>query len=56
MALKKLLLAHLRFSKIDSRLFRIVAKKNGIKLSRAKEIAEEVEASVKKDLSEYLIL
>ena len=33
-----------------------VAKKNGIKLSRAKEIAEEVEASVKKDLSEYLIL
>ena len=33
-----------------------VAKKNGIKLSRAKEIAEEIEASVKKDLSEYLIL
>ena len=33
-----------------------VAKKNGIKLSRAKEIAEEVEARVNKDLSEYLIL
>ena len=33
-----------------------VAKKNGIKLSRAKEIAEEVEATVKKDLSKYFTL